>query len=178
MHSRFLQGPGTDPNTVNQIREAVKDGAELTVRILNYTKGGRAFWNMFTLAPMLDSDSKCKFYVGVQVDVTAQAAAPGDKPPAWTKTASAEFQNATDGMQAAGLINTALQGMTGLHTNPWQAITGAVIRRKPHKADDKAYQQLMQLEQRDGRIKLQHFRRVKQLGAGDVGLVDLVQLQV
>ena len=27
-------------------------------------------------------------------------------------------------------------------------------------------------------MKLMHFRRVKQLGAGDVGLVDLVQLQV
>lgn len=30
----------------------------------------------------------------------------------------------------------------------------------------------------EGKLKLMHFRRVKQLGAGDVGLVDLVQLQV
>ena len=28
-----------------------------------------------------------------------------------------------------------------------------------------------------GRLRLSHFRRVKQLGAGDVGLVDLVTLQ-
>ncbi|GIL96732.1 hypothetical protein Vretimale_2539 [Volvox reticuliferus] len=51
------------------------------------------------------------------------------------------------------------------------------MRRKPHKGEDKAYQALMALQQRDGKLKLMHFRRVKQLGAGDVGLVDLVQLQ-
>lgn len=50
--SRFLQGPDTDQATVQQIRDAIKTGAELTVRILNYTKTGRPFWNMFTLAPM------------------------------------------------------------------------------------------------------------------------------
>ena len=65
--SRFLQGAGTDQATVTQIREAVKTGAELTVRILNYTKTGRPFWNMFTLAPMRDSDGHARFYVGVQV---------------------------------------------------------------------------------------------------------------
>jgi hypothetical protein len=50
--SRFLQGPGTDPATVAQIRDAIKNEQEMTVRILNYTKSGRPFWNMFTLAPM------------------------------------------------------------------------------------------------------------------------------
>lgn len=39
-------------------------------------------------------------------------------------------------------------------------------------------QALTTVQQRDGKLKLMHFRRVKQLGAGDVGLVDLVQLQV
>jgi hypothetical protein len=52
LRSRFLQGPGTDPNTVSVIRDAIKTGTEITVRILNYTKSGRPFWNMFTLAPM------------------------------------------------------------------------------------------------------------------------------
>ena len=32
-------------------------------------------------------------------------------------------------------------------------------------------------QERDGRLRLAHFRRVKQLGAGDVGLVDLVTMQ-
>lgn len=42
---------------------------------------------------------------------------------------------------------------------------------------DRAFQTLLQVQQRDGQLRLNHFRRVKQLGAGDVGLVDLVQLQ-
>jgi hypothetical protein len=44
-----------------------QDEAEVTVRILNYTKTGRPFWNMFTLAPMMDSAGKAKFFIGVQV---------------------------------------------------------------------------------------------------------------
>jgi len=62
--------------------------------------------------------------------------------------------------------------------NPWIAINGTVMKLKPHKCQDQAYQELLQLQQREGKLKLMHFRRVKQLGAGDVGLVDLVQLQV
>ena len=36
---------------------------------------------------------------------------------------------------------------------------------------------LAALQKKDGALKLSHFRRVKQLGSGDVGLVDLVQVQ-
>jgi hypothetical protein len=46
------------------------------------------------------------------------------------------------------------------------------------QAADRAFQTLLQVQQRDGQLRLNNFRRVKQLGAGDVGLVDLVQLQV
>ena len=173
---RFLQGTGTDAATVQQIRDAVKSEAELTVRILNYTKSGRAFWNMFTLAPMRDAEGHARFFVGVQVDVTAQAAAPGDKPPAWSKTTSAEDAIAGSGMMAAAAIGSALVGMVP-SVSPWASVTGAVMKYKPHKGNDKAYQHLMQTQQKDGKLKLAHFRRVKQLGAGDVGLVDLVQLQ-
>nr|AML78527.1 putative LOV domain-containing protein [Pandorina morum] len=174
---RFLQGPGTDPMTVDQIREAIRTGTEITVRILNYTKQGRPFWNMFTMAPMRDQDGSVRFFVGVQVDVTAQSASP-DKVPAWTKTPSAEDEKAKQGAAAASMIGSAIMGMAApATTNPWAAISGEVMRRKPHKADDKAYQALIALQQRDSKLKLMHFRRVKQLGAGDVGLVDLVQLQ-
>lgn len=33
-----------------------------------------------------------------------------------------------------------------------------------------------QVEKRDGALGLHHFKRIKQLGNGDVGMVDLVQL--
>lgn len=37
------------------------------MRILNYKRNGAPFWNMFTLAPMKDSDGTIRFLVGVQV---------------------------------------------------------------------------------------------------------------
>jgi hypothetical protein len=37
------------------------------VRLLNYKRSGTPFWNMFTLAPMKDSDGAVRFYIGVQV---------------------------------------------------------------------------------------------------------------
>uniref|UniRef100_A0A126WXD7 non-specific serine/threonine protein kinase n=1 Tax=Brachiomonas submarina TaxID=327064 RepID=A0A126WXD7_9CHLO len=174
---RFLQGPGTDQNTVTMIRDAIKSGAEITVRILNYTKSGRPFWNMFTLAPMSDTDGTIRFFVGVQVDVTAGGQVGSTTAPAWTKTPAEEQNNAKEGHQTASMIGTALQGLNYATPNPWTSIGTSVMRRKPHKQEDKAYQALMGIQQRDGRLKLMHFRRVKQLGAGDVGLVDLVQLQ-
>jgi hypothetical protein len=65
--SSCSQGPGTDPQTVQTIRDAIKTGDEITVRILNYKRSGTPFWNMFTLAPMKDSDDTIRFLVGVQV---------------------------------------------------------------------------------------------------------------
>lgn len=61
------QGPGTDPATVQCIRDAIRTGSEVTVRLLNYKRSGTPFWNMFTLAPMKDSDDTIRFLVGVQV---------------------------------------------------------------------------------------------------------------
>ena len=64
---RTLQGPDTDPKAIDVIRDAVKSGAEATVRILNYRKGGEPFWNMLTIAPMADVDGTSRFFIGVQV---------------------------------------------------------------------------------------------------------------
>ena len=64
---RFLQGKDTDKEAVDNIRQAIKSGSETTVRILNYKKSGKPFWNMFTLAPMADVDGTPRFLIGVQV---------------------------------------------------------------------------------------------------------------
>lgn len=52
-----------------------------------------------------------------------------------------------------------------------------MVAVKPHKMGDPAYNALREVFERDGALKLSHFRRVKQLGNGDVGMVDLVNLQ-
>lgn len=71
-----VQGKATDPKAVHEIRAAVDDGTECCVRLLNYRKDGTPFWNMLSLAPMSDVDGAICFYIGVQVDVTAESAAP------------------------------------------------------------------------------------------------------
>lgn len=52
---------------------------------------------------------------------------------------------------------------TAAGVNPWAGILGTVMRQKPHKQGDPAYQQLLKMQEQDGRLKLMHFRRVKQV---------------
>ncbi len=42
---------------------------------------------------------------------------------------------------------------------------------------EKAWEALKKAGQKNGRLALSQFRRLKQLGTGDVGLVDMVELQ-
>ena len=111
--SRFLQGPETDKRAVQEIRRAIDNASECTVRLLNYTKTGQPFWcesacfaialsplltdvrrtiarnrNMFTLAPLLGLDGKPRFFIGVQVDVTAREEVPDEKLAAGSKLAA------------------------------------------------------------------------------------------
>ena len=52
------------------------------------------------------------------------------------------------------------------------------MRPKPHTAHDQLVLALQKVQRDNGKLSLSLFKRVKQLGSGDVGLVDLVQLQV
>ncbi|WP_237482803.1 PAS domain-containing protein [Lichenibacterium dinghuense] len=69
---RFLQGPDTDPDTVREIRDAVR--AELPVKadILNYRKDGEPFWSRLLMAPVRDGAGTLSHFFASQVDVTAE----------------------------------------------------------------------------------------------------------
>ncbi len=67
---RFLQGKDTDAETVQQIRDALNQGTECTVEILNYTKEGKPFWNRLSLTPVEGSDGTITHFIGVQSDIT------------------------------------------------------------------------------------------------------------
>ena len=72
---RFLQGPGTDPETVEEIAEAIANEEEVTVEIRNYRRDGTPFWNELTVAPIYDEEGELAHYVGFQDDVTERKAA-------------------------------------------------------------------------------------------------------
>ena len=67
---RFLQGKGTDPAAVAQLREAIATGQACTVELLNYRKDGTEFWNSVTLSPVRNDAGRVTQFVGVQTDVT------------------------------------------------------------------------------------------------------------
>lgn len=47
---KFLQGEGTDPAAIEEIRRGLRENRELTVEILNYRKDGTPFWNRLSIA--------------------------------------------------------------------------------------------------------------------------------
>lgn len=67
---RFLQGPDTDPETVQHIREALIKQQSIKTEILNYTKHGQKFWNELNIDPIFDDSGECLFFVGIQYDIS------------------------------------------------------------------------------------------------------------
>jgi len=68
----LLQGPDTDPRSVEVFREALAAGREAYVTLLNYRADGTPFWNEVSIAPQRDASGALVQYLGVQKDVTAR----------------------------------------------------------------------------------------------------------
>ncbi len=69
---RFLQGTGTDPATVAELRRAVEAGEPTRVQLRNYRKDGTPFWNRVSIAPVRDKAGAVTHFVGFQEDVTEE----------------------------------------------------------------------------------------------------------
>jgi PAS domain S-box-containing protein len=67
---RFLQGEGTDQETVTKLRESIKKGEPCVVQLMNYRKDGTGFINNLSVTPIHDQEGKVTHYVGIQSDVT------------------------------------------------------------------------------------------------------------
>nr|AML77111.1 putative LOV domain-containing protein [Desmarestia viridis] len=66
---RFLQGPETDPRAVDKIRNAIEEGSDASVCLLNYRADNTTFWNQFFVAALRDGAGATVNYVGVQCKV-------------------------------------------------------------------------------------------------------------
>jgi PAS domain S-box-containing protein len=67
---RFLQGPDTDPEPVQRMRDAIDAAEPVSVDLLNYRQDGSTFWNEVTIAPIYDEAGDLVNFVGFQRDVT------------------------------------------------------------------------------------------------------------
>jgi sigma-B regulation protein RsbU (phosphoserine phosphatase) len=75
---RFLQGAGTEADTVTELRNAIRAGREITVEILNYRKDGTPFWNRLAITPVEDTTGEVTHFIGIQSDVTKRKTAEDD----------------------------------------------------------------------------------------------------
>ena len=188
---RFLQGPKTDKQSVREIRAAIDNGSECTVRLLNYTKHGKPFWNMFTLAPVRDESGKVRFFAGVQVDVTVyrdKAGVPGDRGASIEDLETERTETSMEktlkevSKQAASAVSGAIADLADDEL-PWKNMVGALAQPKPHQRRDPNWAALTSVVQshaaagRPARLTPEDFVPVKRLGHGDVGAVHLVTLK-
>ena len=67
---RFLQGPETDPKTVDQLRAAIAERRECATEILNYRKNGSTFWNALFVSPVYNAAGELVYFFGSQLDVS------------------------------------------------------------------------------------------------------------
>ncbi len=67
---RFLQGEGTSPAALAEIRSGIRTERDVSVELLNYRKDGSAFWNQLHLTPVHDDAGRLLYHFGSQIDQT------------------------------------------------------------------------------------------------------------
>lgn len=97
---RFLQGEGTDPESVQRIREAIRDEQPCRVTLRNYRKDGTEFWNDLQISPVFDAGGHLRNYVGILHDITGQV--------------RQREMSRTEARRITAIINSTAEGMYGV----------------------------------------------------------------
>nr|BAE20161.1 phototropin [Mougeotia scalaris]BAE20166.1 phototropin [Mougeotia scalaris] len=173
---RFLQGPDTDQDTVQKIRDAIRDCRDVTVQLLNYTKSGKPFWNMFHLQAVKNSKGELQYFIGVQLDASTYI-----EPKLQPLSESAEKEGTKQVKTTADNVDSSLRELPDPNVSKediW-GIHSSVAEPKPHqkRGYSSKWDAVLKIKARDGKIGLKHFRPVKPLGCGDTGSVHLVELK-
>jgi diguanylate cyclase (GGDEF)-like protein/PAS domain S-box-containing protein len=72
---RLLQGPGTQRSELDRIRSAMEQWQPARVDLVNYKKGGEAFWVDLEVSPVWDQARKLTHWVAVGRDITERKTA-------------------------------------------------------------------------------------------------------
>ncbi|PPR82661.1 hypothetical protein GOBAR_AA38054 [Gossypium barbadense] len=127
---RFLQGPETDQATVSRIRDAIRELKEITVQLINYTKSGKKFWNLFHLQPMRDHKGELQYFIGVQLDGSGHVEPLQNRLSEQTELQSAKLVKAT-----AENVDEAVRELPDANLRPedlW-ALHSQPVFPRPHK---------------------------------------------
>lgn len=66
----FLQGPETNQETVNRIREKLNRHESTTEELVNYNKQGEKYWIRMDITPILDAERQIEKFIAIQSDIT------------------------------------------------------------------------------------------------------------
>ncbi|XP_030552629.1 phototropin-2 [Rhodamnia argentea] len=171
---RFLQGPETDQSIVSKIRDAIREQREITVQLINYTKSGKKFWNVFHLQPMRDQKGELQYFIGVQLDGSDHVEPLRNRLSERTELQSAKLVKAT-----AENVDEAVRELPDANLRPedlW-AIHSQPVFPRPHKRYSPSWIAIQKITARGEKIGLRHFKPIRPLGCGDTGSVHLVELQ-
>ncbi|MDF2447183.1 MAG: putative sensor histidine kinase with a response regulator receiver domain [Moraxellaceae bacterium] len=71
---RFLQGPETQRDELDRIRQAMVRREPVRAQVINYKKSGQPVWLEIDIAPIADADGRYTHFVSVERDITESKA--------------------------------------------------------------------------------------------------------
>ncbi|KAL6011145.1 hypothetical protein ACLOJK_001589 [Asimina triloba] len=162
----FPSGPETDPATVRKIREAIDNQTDVTVQLINYTKSGKKFWNLFHLQPMRDQKGEVQYFIGVQLDGSEHVQSLQNFIPD-TKAKEGAIQV----KETAENVDEAVRELPDANLTPEDLWINhsKIVLPKPHRKNSSPWKAIQKILQNGDEIGLKHFRPIKPLGSGDTG---------
>ncbi|MCR0985026.1 ATP-binding protein [Roseomonas populi] len=161
---RFLQGAGTDPAHVRQLREAIQEKRPVALEILNYRRDGTPFWNAIFMGPVFDTAGELIFFFASQLDVSK-------------RRESEQSLRQAQKMEAIGQLTA---GLAHDFNNLLHVIDSSLERMKAKRFDDRAFERFhdaaMAASDRGAKLtrQLLAFARRTRLEPKGVDLTELV----
>ncbi len=66
----LLQGPMTDKNTIEKLRQKINEGVPIYEEILNYNRNGETYWVSLAINPVRDEHGHIIRFISIQADIT------------------------------------------------------------------------------------------------------------
>lgn len=175
---RMLQGPGTDPRTVDTMRAALCEGRELGVEVLNYRKTREPFWNAMFMSPVRAGNGAASHWFGSSLDITERKRAELDLVSAHCQLEHA-VRSKTESLQASVEQKTVLLHEVEHRVKNNLQLISSLIQFQARRTGDPAVRDaLREVQERVSAISTVHRRLFQTEDAGrfDVGqfLQDLV----
>ena len=133
---RLLQGPETNPATVAELREAIRNAVSVEAELINYHKDGRTYWVQLKIDPVFDHTGRLQNFIAVTIDVTQRR-----RQEVLNENVLAHAAHAIVSTDANGLIETFTAGaekLTGYSAAEMIGRTTPAVLHDPREIADRA----------------------------------------